>query len=216
MSIAALVALGTSAPNDLRMEKPSFTSRAAKVTAEHEAEAQALRAIWDAKIGKPSQEDFGATYDIGTQGAVWRFINGRDPLSLKAARGFAIGLGCRIEEFSPRLAAAVGAIAIHSSQAEYSAEVAQLAADIQALPQQLRIKVVKASRDYVAFATSALEEAANLVSEVVPPSGRSKPTTPSRRSIGLIPETNDEQGNDVRRVQDQDNDRPPRRGSGAG
>jgi phage repressor protein C with HTH and peptisase S24 domain len=75
----------------------------AKITDEHRQEAKKLRAIWDER--KPStQAVFGETYDIGNQAAVGNFLAGRSALSLKAAAGFANGLGCQIKDFSPRLA----------------------------------------------------------------------------------------------------------------
>lgn len=55
-----------------------------------------------------SQAAFGETFGIGNQAAMTLFLNGGCALSLKAARGFAAGLGCRIADFSPRLAALAG------------------------------------------------------------------------------------------------------------
>jgi len=78
--------------------------RKAKITPVHSGEAARLRHIWEETANKPSQAAFGEQYDIGTQPAVGFFLNGKTPLSLKAARGFATGLNCSIEDFSPRLA----------------------------------------------------------------------------------------------------------------
>lgn len=78
-----------------------------KVTDENRAEARRLRAIWDAAKARgavSSQEKFGADYGIGGQAAVWQFLSGKTPLSAKAAAGFAEGLGCKVADFSPRLA----------------------------------------------------------------------------------------------------------------
>lgn len=80
-------------------------TRKAKITPETIEESRRLRAIWDAKKDKPSQTIFGEKYEIGTQSAVGQFLNGFSPVSLKAAKGFAEGLGCKISDFSPRLAA---------------------------------------------------------------------------------------------------------------
>ena len=70
-------------------------------------EARLLFAIWqsvdETKRGK--QATFGETHGIGGQSAVGQFLRGDAPLSLKAAKGFAEGLGCQISDFSPRLAA---------------------------------------------------------------------------------------------------------------
>lgn len=84
-------------------------SRKSKITPEHLEEAERLRHIWDATYedrklkGLHSQGAFGAEYDIGNQAAVGFFLNGKTALSLKAARGFAAGLGCKVSDFSPRL-----------------------------------------------------------------------------------------------------------------
>ena len=81
------------------------SERKAKVTPETQAESKQLREIWDKAQNRPSQAVFAEIYDIGGQSAVTSFLNGKTPLSLKAARGFAKGLGCLIADFSPRLAA---------------------------------------------------------------------------------------------------------------
>ena len=91
------------------------TSKKAKVTDEHRAEAHALKKIWERE--KPrSQKEFAEEFGIGGQTAVSNFLHGTSALSLKAATGFAAGLGCRIEDFSPRLAAEAAQIADVSQQ----------------------------------------------------------------------------------------------------
>lgn len=82
-------------------------TRKAKVTPETQAESARLKAIWETQKERPSQVVFGETYQIGSQSAVTSFLNGHTPLSLKAAKGFARGLGCPISAFSQRLAAEV-------------------------------------------------------------------------------------------------------------
>ena len=68
-------------------------------------EAKRLKEIWTSNAdGRLAQAQFGEIYDIGGQSAVANFLNGRSPLSLKAALGFARGLKCRVQDFSPRLA----------------------------------------------------------------------------------------------------------------
>lgn len=79
--------------------------RKAKVTPETVEESVKLRAIWDSTATKPSQTIFGEMYEVGSQSAVATFLKGTTPISLKAAKGFARGLGCKISDFSPRLAA---------------------------------------------------------------------------------------------------------------
>jgi hypothetical protein len=93
------------------------SSRRGKVSPEHVAESERLSAIWNATYevrkekGLHSQGVFGAEYDIGNQAAVGFFLNGKAAISLKAAKGFAKGLNCRIADFSPRLAAEIRALA---------------------------------------------------------------------------------------------------------
>ena len=69
-------------------------------------EAKRLKEIWDgADVSvRGTQADFGDAYSIGNQSAVGQFLRGETPLSLKAAKGFARGLSCKIADFSPRLA----------------------------------------------------------------------------------------------------------------
>ncbi|CAN7476987.1 LexA family transcriptional regulator [Acidovorax sp. LjRoot74] len=78
-------------------------SRKAIVTEAHKAEAAALKAIWD-RVKPSSQKEFGAEFGIGGQSAVANFLSGKSALSIKAAVGFAQGLGCQVGEFSTRIA----------------------------------------------------------------------------------------------------------------
>ncbi|WP_180987894.1 S24 family peptidase [Alicycliphilus denitrificans] len=99
----------------------SESNKKATVTDEHREEARALRAIWEQ--AKPaSQKEFGREFGIGGQAAVSAFLAGKSALSLKAATGFATGLACRIEDFSPRLAASASQVAeVTGAQGEESA-----------------------------------------------------------------------------------------------
>lgn len=107
---SAVVATITSGANSSEVTNDPHEDRRAKVTPEHEEEARKLRQLWASSAavrdaaGVGSQLAFGAHYGIGTQGAVGSFLNGKTPLSLKAARGFADGIGCKVSDFSPRLA----------------------------------------------------------------------------------------------------------------
>lgn len=110
------------------MEKmPSkTTSKQGKVTPETIAESKRLKALWlDAKSeldkrGLGTQEKFGIEFDIGNQAAVGFFLNGRTALSAKAAKGFALGLGCEVSDFSPRLAAFLAAPSASSAGAAHA------------------------------------------------------------------------------------------------
>lgn len=73
------------------------------MNAENLAEAQRLNSLWSRSRRKLSQAEFGEQFKIGNQSAVGQFLRGDVPLSLNAAIGFADGLGCGIDEFSPRL-----------------------------------------------------------------------------------------------------------------
>jgi len=66
-------------------------------------DAARLRALFKARATL-SQLDFGGRYGLGTQGMVSQYLLGRRPLNVEAARKFAEGLGCTINEISPSLA----------------------------------------------------------------------------------------------------------------
>lgn len=74
------------------------------VTDLNREESRKLRALWDARKKRMTQAEFGQTYGIGSQAAVGHFLNGHAAISLKAAKGFAMGLDCEISDFSERLA----------------------------------------------------------------------------------------------------------------
>ena len=116
----------TSAPSLTRQQRPYLIAanrwgtigamskddkRRGTVTDEHREEARLLTILWKRtksarqESGFGTQEAFGAEFGIGNQSAVGFFLNGKTALSMKAARGFARGLGCQIADFSPRLAA---------------------------------------------------------------------------------------------------------------
>jgi phage repressor protein C with HTH and peptisase S24 domain len=92
----------------------------AQLTEENLRESARLKALYESANHGLSQAAFGAMYDIGNQGAVWQCLNGKGmPISLKAAMGFARGLGVDISEFSPRLAAEA------SKHAEFAASASE-------------------------------------------------------------------------------------------
>lgn len=130
-----------------------YESRRAKVTPETLEEARKLRELWDTR-SHPSQAVFGEMYGIGNQSAVSQFLRGQAPLSLKAANGFAQGLDCRIEDFSPRLAAEASSIA--GMVAGGDAQVADVASQIAALPVKQRDWVLRTVRDAIEFARETI------------------------------------------------------------
>ena len=68
-------------------------------------EAKRLKMIFENHPGKLTQDEFAARYGLGTQGLVWQYLNGIIPLNIEAAIKFARALNCKIEDFSPSLAA---------------------------------------------------------------------------------------------------------------
>lgn len=77
----------------------------ATLSDENVQESVRLKALWDKSTHGLTQKAFGKEFDIGNQGMVWQCLNGKiAPISLKAAMGFARGLGVDIADFSPRLA----------------------------------------------------------------------------------------------------------------
>jgi phage repressor protein C with HTH and peptisase S24 domain len=67
-------------------------------------DAARLKALFDARHPKMSQADFGAQFEIGSQGMVWQYLAGRRPLNIKAATAFARGLAISVEDFSSTIA----------------------------------------------------------------------------------------------------------------
>lgn len=49
-----------------------------------------------------TQEEFGAQFGIGNQSNVGHYLHGRQSLNAVAALKFARGIGCVVEDFSPR------------------------------------------------------------------------------------------------------------------
>lgn len=127
------------------------------MTPETQEESKRLARLW-ATRSHPTQAVFGEVYGIGNQSAVGQFLRGEVPLSLKAARGFAIGLGVRLEDFTPRLAAEAAAISSMVPGGALHPEVAVLAHDINQLPERQRELVLMTVRNAVALAGTVLNE----------------------------------------------------------
>jgi hypothetical protein len=125
--------------------------RRAKVTPENKEEAKRLAKLW-AERSHPSQAEFGELYEIGNQSAVGQFLRGNTPLSLKAARGFARGLGVAIEDFSPRLAAEAAAIANMVPGDRLTTEAAEIATAIDSLTGHDRERVLGMCRGIINLA----------------------------------------------------------------
>lgn len=85
----------------------TMTKAATKIDDQQAAEARRLAELYRERSGGMTQEEFGSKYNIGTQGMMWQLLNGRRPLSLKSAVGFARGLNVPLDEVSPTIAAEV-------------------------------------------------------------------------------------------------------------
>ncbi|WP_198045318.1 S24 family peptidase [Cupriavidus taiwanensis] len=94
-----LIAHSNSIATLARMSRPSKTLEAWQAE-----DAARLKALYGERKGKMSQEEFGSRFEIGSQGMVWQYLNAHRPLNIKAATGFARGLGVEVDAFSPRLA----------------------------------------------------------------------------------------------------------------
>ncbi|MET3134983.1 hypothetical protein AAKU55_005286 [Oxalobacteraceae bacterium GrIS 1.11] len=75
-------------------------------------DAERLRQLFDNRMPKVSQAEFGDLHGIGTQGMVWQYLAGRRPLNIEAAVAFARGLGVGIIAFSPTIAAQIRSAAL--------------------------------------------------------------------------------------------------------
>lgn len=87
------------------------TPRKAKILPVHREEAVALKTIYQDRV-KVSQAAFGADSGVGTQGAVWQFLNAATPLNAEKAVAFATALNVPVRSFSPRLADEIEGLAV--------------------------------------------------------------------------------------------------------
>jgi transcriptional regulator with XRE-family HTH domain len=116
------------------------------VTPENEGESRKLKALWVEyrSAGGLSQLEFGDEFGIGTQSAVTNMLNGKMAISLKAAKGFAKGLGVEIKQFSPRLARVIDE---HATAAWPLGEVVTPAV-WEELPEKVRNKI-RSDAEYI-------------------------------------------------------------------
>lgn len=67
-----------------------------------------LKRLYESRAPKDmTQGQFGAKFDIGTQGMVWQYLSGHRPLNFEAAAKFAKGLNCTIYDICPEMADAL-------------------------------------------------------------------------------------------------------------
>lgn len=85
-------------------------------TPEQVADAERLRGAYKAAGHGLTQAEFGEKFHIGSQSMVWQYLSGTVPLNARSASEFARALGCKVSDFSPRLAAEIEAM--HQAEAE--------------------------------------------------------------------------------------------------
>lgn len=162
------------------------------LTSENLEEAARLRAIWEREMprlkaeGVGSQEAFGRAFGIGVQAAVGFFLSGRAALSAKAAAGFARGLRCRIEDFSPRLARLVTDVSDKDIEAlerlfddGLSPDAMRLALAMDAMPREERL--VKMAR--ALHTLGAVEQELSLGARLLAEGFDRLPETPGKRTL---------------------------------
>lgn len=70
------------------MKDPSTTLESWQIE-----DAARLKALYNERKGKLSQEEFGSRYEIGSQGMVWQYLNGRRPSTSRPQLRSLAGLG---------------------------------------------------------------------------------------------------------------------------
>ncbi len=81
-------------------------------------DAQKLRSIFERKKQEArdrkerfTQSTFAEQNNLSSANMVWQYLSAHRPLNMQAAASFARGLGVRVEEFSPVLAAQIAKLA---------------------------------------------------------------------------------------------------------
>jgi hypothetical protein len=157
--------------------------RKSKVTPETQEESNRLRELWDSRP-HPGQAEFGEKFGIGNQSAVSQFLRGAVPLSLNAAAGFAHGLGCRVEDFSPRLAAEAAAIGTLAPGAALTPELVELAKQVSELPPKHRKVALSQFRQIVELLRETLQATGDSLSSNTDVDDGQSRTSPKRTSNG--------------------------------
>ncbi|MDR0204953.1 MAG: hypothetical protein LBJ40_22710 [Delftia acidovorans] len=152
-----------------------MTNRKAIVTDEHRQEALLLADLWE-RLPHTSQAVFGEQYGIGSQSAVGQFLRGDTPLSLKAAAGFAEGLGCKIRDFSPRLAEQ----AIHFAGLAGTSDSPASIADLSKFEIQLILMVRSMTKESVDTITQVAQELYKSSQHSKTPAAASPPGPPAK------------------------------------
>lgn len=104
-------------------------------------DAARLKALLGAREPRISQAEFGAQFDIGSQGMVWQYVAGRRPLNIKAATAFARGLGVPVEAFSPTIAAQIAQASRTLAQSDWP-EARPITDDDDLAPPSVAIELV--------------------------------------------------------------------------
>lgn len=96
-------------------------------------DAERLRALFQARRGRMSLDEFGRRFQIGSAVVVSQYINGSRPLNTQAASAFARGLAACVEDLSPRIAVEIARTSANAPdivpQARPGAETGQSLSD---------------------------------------------------------------------------------------
>lgn len=92
------------------IKEPKAPKEPKQLDAWQAEDAARLKALFEARAEpRISQMEFGAQFEIGSQGMVWQYLDGRRPLNISAAVAFARGLGVKVDQFSPTIAGQINA-----------------------------------------------------------------------------------------------------------
>lgn len=123
-----------------------------------------------------SQEEFGARYNIGSQGMMWQLLNGRRPLNLKAAVGFAQGLHVPLEEISAEIADEVKSAARYLADFSFTdgsgnvmlVELKRHAKEPESLPEYVQNAFTAMFSAYEGGASRELFDAVRVIFSLLP------------------------------------------------
>ncbi|WP_213308251.1 helix-turn-helix domain-containing protein [Paraburkholderia sacchari] len=143
-------------------------------------EAAKLKALYDERASI-TQEEFGAQYEIGSQGMVWQYLNGHRPLNIAAATSFCQGLNIKIDEFSPRLVDEIRkayAVVGEGAEAGPQKDAAPSSSHVSQSAQRLIDAVIHA--DAAGVSPAVLSAATSLISALVASNAGGQHSTPGK------------------------------------
>lgn len=156
------------------------------LTPDQIADAARLKELYTSTPHGLSQAEFGARYEIGSQGMVWQYLNAHTALNAKAASGFATGLGCKVSAFSPRLGAEIEALAL-SEVTPDSDEFAQVRrVDVAVSAGHGALVMEEFSKSALTFRRSFLQEVGVTPSSAVIVSVKGRSMEPTIRDGAVL------------------------------